>query len=451
MQDWASGYVSDLTYTYGYYNELNPFRLRLAFLSAGIVFPEVMTACELGYGQGLSANIHAAATPTRWVGTDFNPSQASYAIQLADETHSGAELFDESFLEFSNRNDLPDFDYIGLHGIWSWISDENRAVIVDFIKRKLKVGGVVYVSYNTLPGWGAFAPIRHLMTQHADVIGSSGLGLINRIGGAIDFATQLMDTNPIYSRANPLVAERLKKLKEQDKHYLAHEYFNRDWHPMHFSQMADWLEPAKLQYACSANFLDHIDAINLTAEQQAFLQAVPDRMFKQSVRDFIVNQQFRKDYWVKGLRSLSPLKQIELLRNERLVLVTPVNDINFKVTTDVGEVALSEQIYKPVIDLLSDHKIYSIKQLESGLKEKHINFGQLLQALTVLSGLGFVASAQDDASINKSRKSSDALNLHLINSARDSSDVSYLASDLIQKLLSSACMYFECPPAKSSD
>ncbi len=25
------------------------------------------------------------------------------------------------------------------------------------------------------------------------------------------------------------------------------------------------------------------------------------------------------------------------------------------------------------------------------------------------------------------------------------------ASDLIQKLLSSACMYFECPPAKSSD
>ncbi len=25
------------------------------------------------------------------------------------------------------------------------------------------------------------------------------------------------------------------------------------------------------------------------------------------------------------------------------------------------------------------------------------------------------------------------------------------ASDLIQKLLSNACMYFECPPAKSSD
>jgi len=44
---------------------------------------------------------------------------------------------------------LPDFDYIGLHGIWSWISDENRQVIVDFIRKKLKVGGVLYISYNT--------------------------------------------------------------------------------------------------------------------------------------------------------------------------------------------------------------------------------------------------------------------------------------------------------------
>jgi SAM-dependent methyltransferase len=66
-------------------------------------------------------------------------------------------LFDESFAEFASR-DLPEFDYIGLHGIWSWISDENRAVIVDFIRRKLKVGGVLYISYNTLPGWAPLPP-----------------------------------------------------------------------------------------------------------------------------------------------------------------------------------------------------------------------------------------------------------------------------------------------------
>ena len=155
MSDWTSGYVADIGYTFGYYAELNPLRLKLAFLNAGIVYPEVGAACELGFGQGLSANIHASASVTQWHGTDFNPAQAGFARELAVASGSGAKLYDDAFSDFCNRNDLPDFDYIGVHGIWSWISDENRAVIVDFIRRKLKVGGVVYISYNTLPGWAA--------------------------------------------------------------------------------------------------------------------------------------------------------------------------------------------------------------------------------------------------------------------------------------------------------
>jgi len=31
--------------------------------------------------------------------------------------------------EFVARDDLPEFDVIALHGIWSWISAENRAVM----------------------------------------------------------------------------------------------------------------------------------------------------------------------------------------------------------------------------------------------------------------------------------------------------------------------------------
>jgi hypothetical protein len=39
MSDWTAGYVADVGYTYGYYTELNPLRLRLAFLNAGLAFP----------------------------------------------------------------------------------------------------------------------------------------------------------------------------------------------------------------------------------------------------------------------------------------------------------------------------------------------------------------------------------------------------------------------------
>jgi hypothetical protein len=59
MTDWTAGYVADIGYTFGYYQELNPLRAKLAFLNAGLVCPPFGTACELGFGQGLSANLHA--------------------------------------------------------------------------------------------------------------------------------------------------------------------------------------------------------------------------------------------------------------------------------------------------------------------------------------------------------------------------------------------------------
>jgi SAM-dependent methyltransferase len=428
MNDWTAGYVADIGYTFGYYTELNSLRVKLAFLNSGLVFPEMGAACELGFGQGMSSNIHAAASVTQWHGTDFNPSQASFAQELATASGSGTRLYDEAFAEFCNRTDLPDFDYIGLHGIWSWISDDNRHIIVDFLRRKLKGGGVFYVSYNTLPGWAAMVPMRHLLTEHAEVMSAPGQGIVSRIDAAIDFAEKLLATNPAYSRANPQVAERIKTIKKQDRHYLAHEYFNRDWHPMPFAEMAEWLEPAKLIYACSAHYLDHVDAVNLTAEQQQFLKEIPDAMFRETVRDFMVNQQFRRDYWVKGARKLSTLEQAEALRAQKVALVTHRPDVSLKVTGALGEATMSEAVYNPILDLLADHKPKTLGQIEQAVKDKGVVFAQVMQAALVLTGAGHLAAVQDDAVIGKAKKHTEKLNAHLINKARGSSDISYLAS-----------------------
>lgn len=428
MSDWTAGYVADIGYTFGYYQELNPLRVKLAFLNAGLVCPEMGSACELGFGQGMSTNLHAAGSVIQWCGTDFNPAQAGFAQELAIVSDSSARLYDEAFADFASRVDLPDFDYIGIHGIWSWISDENRAVIVDFIRKRLKVGGVLYISYNTQPGWAAFAPMRHLMTEHAETIGAEGHGIVSRINGALDFTEKLLATNPTYARANPQIAERVKKIREQNRHYLAHEYFNRDWHPMHFATMAEWLEPAKLNYACSAHYLDHLDAVNLTAEQQAFLKEIPDAMFRETVRDFMVNQQFRRDYWVKGARKLNVLEQGEALRAQKVILVTHRPDVLLKVTGALGEANMSEVIYSPILDALADHKVKTLEQIEQAVKDKGVVFAQVIQAAMVLTGAGYLAAVQDGAVIVKVKKHTDNLNAYLINKARGSNDIGYLAS-----------------------
>ncbi len=427
MNDWTSGYIADINYTYGYYTELNPLRVKLAFLNAGIVSPEMGTACELGFGQGVSANFHAAASVTQWWGTDFNPSQAGFGQELAAISGSGAKLFDEAFADFANRPELPDFDYIGLHGIWSWISNENRAVVVDFIRRKLKVGGVLYISYNTLPGWAPFAPIRHLMTKHAEVIGAEGHGIVTRVEGAIAFTEKLLTTNPAYARVNPQISERIKNISVQNRNYLAHEYFNRDWHPIHFATMAEWLEPAKLSFACSAHYMD-IDSLDLTTEQQNFLKEIPDTMFKESVRDFMINRQFRSDYWVKGLRRLSILDKTEMLRSQSVMLMMNRETISFKITQASGENTFSEEVFTPILDILTDFKPRTLGQIEQALKDQNMDFSLLNEAVMIMIGIGVITIVQDDTLVAKAKLYTDRLNAYLLKKAQGSNDINFLVS-----------------------
>jgi SAM-dependent methyltransferase len=428
MSDWTAGYVADIGYTFGYYQELNPLRARLAFLNAGLVPPENGVHCELGYGQGMSTNIHAAASCSTWHANDFNPSQAAFAQSMAAASGSNAYLTDEAFADFCTRTDLPDFDSIGLHGIWSWVNDENRTLIVDFIRRKLKVGGVLYISYNTQPGWAAMLPMRDLLNEHSDVMGVAGQGITKRIDGALEFADKLMATNPSYLKANPVVTERLAGMKAHNRNYLAHEYFNRDWLPMPFSKMAEWLSAAKVDYACNADYMGHIDAVNLTPDQQTLLKEIPDAMFQQTVRDFMTNQQFRKDYWVKGARKLKVLEQVEALRAQKIILTGQRADVSLKIKGALGEATMQEAIYSPILDALADHKPKTLGQLEAVVKDNNIMFAQLLQAVMVLSGTGALMSVQDETLIQKAKKYTDKLNAFLMDKSRSSSDFSYLAS-----------------------
>jgi len=431
LSNWTSGYVSDIDYTYGYYRELNPFYAKHTFLSQGIVFPEVKYACELGFGQGISTVIHGSASDVEWYGTDFNPSQAAFASNLAKTAGSKCHLYDDSFGDFAARPELPNFDFIGLHGVWSWVSAENQQAIVDFIRRKLNVGGVLYISYNTLPGWSSFAPMRHLMTLHADIIGSEGEGLVKRIDGALNFAGELLQTEPVFSEANPKVKERLEKLHGMSRHYLAHEYFNKDWSPIHFKTMAEALEPAKVSFACSAALGEHIDIINFNQEQKKLLDKITDPTLRQSVRDFMVNQQFRRDYWVKGLQRMSKDEQVVKFRSENVMLTTHRSAIELKISgsrTQGSE--LKKEIYDPLLDILESETIISIAELESKLSKHKIELDGIFQAVNILAAKDNLAFTQEAPLNEEIIKRAQALNKQIMERGKFGTEVNALACPL---------------------
>jgi SAM-dependent methyltransferase len=427
--EWNAGYVTDVNYTFGYYGELNPLRCRLPLLLVGRHAPKIENACELGFGQGLSVSIHAAAQPgVNWYGTDFNPAQAAFASEMVRLAGADAKLYDEAFAEFCSRKDLPDFDFIGLHGIWTWISDANRGVLVDFIRRKLRPGGVLYISYNTLPGWSASAPIRHLMKRHAEVMGAPGQGIIGQTDAALSFIDQFLGLEPLYAKANPGAVERLKMIKGQDRQYLAHEYMNRDWHPMYFADMENWLGDAKVGFASSAHTLDNLPELNMTSEQSEFMRNIPDLSLRETIRDYYVNQQFRRDYWVRGVRAMVGHEQVAAMREERVVLTTTKEGLPTKVRGVLGEAGLIDAIYHPIYELLLDHKPHSIQELESHVGAKNVSFAQLNSALAILLGMGVIQPAASGQDLTKAKARTHALNRAISRRSLSVGDIAHFAS-----------------------
>ena len=357
MHAWTDGYVSEITYTSGFYRELAPGLMRYALAMRGYDCHsfEDFTYCELGFGQGLSCNLLAAThAPGRFWGTDFNPEHAAGAQQLARQAGlTNTHWFDESFREFLER-DTPAFDFIGLHGIYSWVSEENRQILVEILRRKLKVCGVVYISYNTLPGWNNVIPLRYLLKSHEEALSAPREAVVDKVRRSLDFAARLTSLNAGYFGMTPGLAERIEQVRGLDPHYVVHEYFHASWTPVFFGQMVEALEAAKLSFACSANVTDQLVGLTLPPAVSEELGKIPDPVFRETVRDFCRNTQFRRDFFVRGARPLTPEEQRRRVLDTRFALNVPRAAIGDKVKVEGGgEVSLRADIYPPILDALA--------------------------------------------------------------------------------------------------
>ena len=428
------GYVRELGYTHRYCPEIAPARIDLACLAWGVQRRKPATRyLELAFGQGVSINIHAAAAGGEFRGIDFNPDHVTNARTLAKASGSPVRLSAESFEEFAARDDLPQFDVIAMHGTWSWISAENRRRIVQFLQRGLAPGGRFFVSYNCLPGWSAELPLRHLLALHADLSEHEGRGpgdLVARIDASLEFAQSLLEADAKYFGAHGGLPAWLAKLHGQSRNYLAHEYFNRDWHPMPSSEVARELSCANLVFAASATLAGHHDALGLTERARRLLDAATHPVMRETVFDYLVNRRFRRDIFVKEPRPMSPAAQTENLRGIAFTLLQHPDCVPSGAELPGGEMQLPAAVYRPIIEAMAaDHYApKTLRELEQRPGCAGIAFGQLAQAALVLTGMGSLHPVQSRRAIDAAAPRCKALNKHILERSLESADISALAS-----------------------
>ncbi|HRH79895.1 MAG TPA: class I SAM-dependent methyltransferase [Thiobacillaceae bacterium] len=411
---WAEGYVVDIGYTHGYYRELAPSALRFVTLLGGVRSPDPAAPFvyyELGCGNGHSTALHAAANPSgNFYGVDFNPMHIHHARRLAQYGGIGnAHFLETSFAELVEA-DLPEADMVVMHGVHSWISRENRAHIVEFLRRRLKPGGLVHVSYNCLPGLAQVAPLQRLLMEHAHL---SGGALPERVRGALDFARRFEQTGAHYFAANPLAKARLAHLGGQDPTYLAHEYFNANWSPSYHADVARELAAAKLSYVGSAVIMDNFDQFVLKPEVTEMLAGIGDRTLAETLRDYARNQVFRRDVFARGAPRADAAELEATLSGTCFALLRPRPLCRLTGKTPLGEVTLRTEAYAPVLDALARAPM-TLAELLSAPETAALDRVHTRQAVFGLAALGNLAVALPAAGEAERRAATDRYNAAIL-------------------------------------
>lgn len=431
MSDWGSGYVTDTAYVHDFCRVQVPPMLALAALTGGVAAfggsGDPLIYCDLGCGQGYTANLLAAANPTaRVFGFDFNPSHIANARTLAGAAGlRNVEFREASFEELSHDPTLPEFDVMCMHGVYGWISADNRRVLVSLIRTKLKPGGLLYVSYDCMPGWAGIAPLRQIWAQY--FAPRSGMPSPAALAEALAYSDALVKVGSRFHRIFPFVQTQIERLKKTPRDYLAHELLPRDWSALSFGDVARDLADAKLVYVASAHLTDGVDRVNLTDEQQKFVATISDPVLAEVTRDMILARQFRRDIFVKGRVPLGETQSRARWLNTRFALTSPSNVIDMTIDTALGKLQLRPDIYNPLLEALGEGPV-TLRNLIDRLPEPRPNWISLTDAIKVMVGRGDLQPCLSEDGDARRADSTRAFNSAVMARASWSTELGYLAS-----------------------
>lgn len=383
--NWSYGYASDAEYTSHYYAELAPPHLDLAALSAGVMPPDRTDGrfryCELGCGNGMSTNILAASHPeAEFVGIDFMPVHIANSRKVAKQGGLANARFCELSFADACREDFGQFDYIVAHGVYSWITPENRREMVEFYRRFLAPGGMVYLSYNTYPGWLAISPVQKIVSEFSRTL--HGLSP-QRARAGFDFAAKLLARRAATFDVYPGARQQIEKAPTQPANYLAQEYLNDAWYPLYVTDVMRELAPAKLEYVASATLAENDMRLLVNDELAAVIREQPTEELRQLVKDVSMNARFRRDIYTRGGRRLSGLDQRQMLADRRVALTRAPESVTYTVEYLGRSMGFDTPIAHAVVDALAGGP-RTLAELADGCTTAPDRLRAALEAATVL-------------------------------------------------------------------
>jgi SAM-dependent methyltransferase len=347
-------YVTDVPYIAGFTAEIAPQWLDLVAIVNGFAPPprdQGFAWCELGCGPGMAPIVFAATHPEGvFHAIDAMPDHIARGRKIADS--AGIDNLTFHALDFAAAADLdlPKFQYIVTHGVYAWVDEAATAALRRFVDRHLAPGGLVYVSYNAMPGWAADHPFQHLV--HALSESQDG-DSIARFAAATAVTDRMMKAGAPALTMSPISSSLEEQKGKRAAAYFAHEYLAPAWRPRYVDEVRREMAGAGLAPIGSATLRDNFDNFVLRQAARDALAEIQDPDQRELIRDYFTHQRFRRDVYGRDVPRLDDDERRGQLMAMPFALMRPPSHVTFKLQTEAGSLGFDNPVARRIVDILA--------------------------------------------------------------------------------------------------
>ena len=290
------------------YNELlyksNPFTYTIpALLEAqgklfGLTPKDSRKARILELGSSFGGNIITQALynpEAEFVGVDLTAEQVKKGNEVIEKIGlKNIKLIEKNILDINE--DFGKFDYIIVHGVFSWVPDIVKEKIIKICNENLTEEGIAYISYNTYPGWKEADKIREMMLYANKYFPEVSQG--DKVQRGKAFISIVAEQMKIYTDVAEKKGDFIKQIEgilNMQDYYVGHEQLENINDPMYLHQFVDMLRKENLQYISDVGLRLSIASVYNDSTIEKLQQlSQGDPVIKEQCLDYILDTKFRR-------------------------------------------------------------------------------------------------------------------------------------------------------------
>lgn len=324
---------------------------------------------ELGSSCGGNIIPQALYYPeATFTGIDLSSVQVQHGNELIQSMGlTNVTLMEKNIMDIDD--DFGTFDYIIVHGIWSWVPDMVKDKILSICNRNLSDRGIAYVSYNTYPGWKRLEQLRDIMLYsekhaHHD-------SLKDRTAYTKNVLKLIAETMKMDERARTqsnYKINNINRVVQSNDYYVGHEYLETINDPVYISQFVARAEQQGCTYigdeSLQRSFITWLDDAvveNINVLSQG------NHVDKEQYYDYVYDTQFRMALLTKSIHADT------IIRNETVTKDT-LDSLYFYASSNESE-EMSAKWTDPVLiaikALMDRRKSFNVQDLVQYMKEHH--------------------------------------------------------------------------------